>query len=145
MTIIEKLIELGEALNTAPDDFTVLYADRSEQNLQDETLFPIMFIDPIKSDDGLPKTGIVIAKYPLSIFFGKKSEMDWTTIQHETECNAPMRNAARRFITAMQNDSFFRSVTSAQRQDVKNIFDVNISGCLLTVNVEIVDADSICV
>jgi len=142
-TLVQKIKQLAEAM---PQGLKFLHEDKPGQNLADDAEFPICYLDfPIGSDDSLPKSGIIIAEYVLVILFGMKSELDWTVDQHETNCIEPMRTAARQFLIRLQNDNSIREVKSAKRLDIKNFLDVNISGCVLTVTLTLVDANSICV
>lgn len=144
MTISQTIKEIIE--NLPGYNFTFLSADKSEQNLFDDIVFPIAYLDfPIESNDTLHKSGSLTAEYTIKILFGMKSELDWFTDKHETDCIEPMRNAARKFITAMQLDSRIKEVKSSKRLDVKNIFDVNMSGCILTITFTVADSNSICV
>jgi len=141
MTIVEYI---ESVLTGMSEGFTFLYADKPEQNLQDDANFPIAYMDYLGSDDTPHKTGALTSEYQLNIFFGVKSELDWTTLQHEQNGNAPMRVAAKKFINLLQTGNFFREIKAFKRKDVKNVYDVNITGCLLTVNVTLIDVTPNC-
>jgi hypothetical protein len=144
MTLVQKIQQLVLAMTDY--GFTFFHDDKWGQNLQDDSIFPVVYLDfPIQSDDTLHKTGAITAEYTISMLFGKKSELDWTMAEHETNCIEPMRTAARKFLTRLQNDNSIREVKAAKRADIKNFLDVNISGCVLTVTLTLTDADSICV
>ena len=144
MTLSQRINQIVLAMSGY--DFTFLHADKPEQNLGDDVTGDIAYLDfPIESADTLHKTGAITAEYEIKILFARKSELEWTTDQHETDCIEPMRTAARKFITALQNDNEIKSVISSRRLDVKNIFDANMSGCIATIKLIVMDANAICV
>ena len=142
MTLVQIIADIISQMN---DDFTFLHGDKAEQNLSDDTTFPIAYLGfPIKSKETMPKSGILISETPIEIYFGMKSENDWTTDQHETNCIATMRLARKEFIVRCMKDTRLREVVPTETLDVKLFLDVITSGCLFSMNVKTVDATSIC-
>jgi hypothetical protein len=145
---LEGLIEttLIPVLNTATSKvFTFLHGTEAEQNLNDDAELPVFYLGAqLTSEDTLHKSGAISATYDLEIFFGDKSEPDWTQAQHNAVIEE-MRDAARRFITVMQNENSIREVVSASRINITNIFDKNLTGCLLRARVILTDGNSICI
>jgi hypothetical protein len=122
-------------------DLTFFYGAKWEQNLQDnETIFPAAFLDyPFQSDDTLIKSGAIKAKYNLTFFLCDKSEPDYTSIQHDAIC-ATMRQKAVDVVNALQEyDSSVIEVTGTKRTDVHNVFDVNVTGVILTVSITMIE------
>lgn len=142
MGLITYLSDITSKINT--DTFSFYYGELGWQNLTSEdATFPLVSIDFIRKVNlGLPKSGYIGETYPLSIYFGYKSELDWTTLQHETVIDKAL-SAARNFISQLQNykdanrNKIFNSIefVSADRVILRPSDDVGTSGILLLLNV----------
>ena len=100
--IISILQDIVSKINT--DTFSFYYGEKGWQNLTaDDAVFPMVSIDFIsKVDLTLPKSGYIGENYPVSIYVGYKSELDWSTLQHETVIDKAT-SAARNIISQLQN------------------------------------------
>jgi len=153
MILIPYFQQIVSLINTG-DSYTFYYGEKGWQNLvEDNITFPAVLIDFISTVKyTLPNGGYIGETYPVSIYFGYKSELDWTTIQHEVEINKA-NNACRNFLSQLQNykdsdgnkivDSI--EVVSADRVILRPNDDVGTSGILLKLNVKPSLTLSVCV
>lgn len=143
ISVATVIMEIVGLLPGGP--FTFLHADKPEQNLDDDATFPICYMDfYVVTDDKLHQSGAITEEYAVTLFWGMKSELDWKSNQHDTDCCVPMMATSRKFITLCQKDSRIREVKSSKRRKVKNFFDVNTSGVLQEIRLTFVDGNSIC-
>ena len=147
MTLVSLIAEIiGQLDQVNGNDYLFLHGDKAEQNLNDDTSFSVAYLGfPIESKDTLHKTGAITSVTPIEIYFGMKSEQDWTTQQHENESVEPMRSGAREFIIRCMKDQRIKEIKMNSRMDVKCFLDVCTSGCLLRCEITLVDVNSICV
>jgi hypothetical protein len=130
-----------------------IYGLKGWQNLQaDKTaVFPVIFLDePISSIDNFSQGGAVDITYNLNIAFLTKSNLNWSAAQHDTVIQA-MRNVRREFILRLKkvadtstNQHLFRSISNITTLNAVNIFDVNLSGVLVSLQVVPMSSDGIC-
>lgn len=141
--MVTELQAIAEAMTS--DDFGFYYGEKAWQNLiADDTTFPLISVDFIPTVEfSLGVSGYIGETYPLSIYFGYKSELDWTTIEHE-EVIESAKTAAREFISRLQKYSdangnkLFDSISfvKADRVILRPNDDVGTSGVLLALNVK---------
>jgi len=123
------------------------YHGRSDfQNLvADEGIFPAIYLDqPIDTNYNLSQSGYTSASYPLSLLFLYKSELDLTPEQHDTNCIQPAETQIRSFLNRCQNHASIDLIDSITGTEVINLFDVNVSGKILNVTIQINNEFSVC-
>jgi len=143
-SIIENLVD--QLVEIDPAVFEFYYGRKSFQNQAvDELTLPCAFLDdPITTEDAILNTGSLQPVTRITLFFGDKSELDMDAEQHEAII-LPMRSAAREFVIRCEKDvTNIRQVKDVKRTDVINLFDQNLSGCLLELTLVLYDNDPIC-
>ncbi len=140
ITVIKDIVENGLALG-------FYHGNEDWQNLQaDEQSFPAVYLDqPITNDYELSPTGYIGAEYPIKLLFCYKSEMDYTTTQHEDNCITPADTKIREFISRCQAHESVSEVSEASAIEFTNLFDVNCSGKILSIKLGLNNTDSVCV
>jgi hypothetical protein len=149
MSIVTTIQDIVEALPLVVGGSiypTFIHGEKSYQNLiADEIQNVMVFLDePITSNDTLTKGGYIEESYPLSMLFVNKTELDFTPDEHRVIIDA-MRDLSKRFILRLQANSNIRTVNSSTRIDITNIFNVNLSGVILRINVVPFNSDAACV
>lgn len=111
----------------------------------------VIYLDePIKSNDTITANERIIPSYPLSFVFGCKTEFDNTPEQHEPLITQ-MRDLARKYVLLLlqEKDQYdrriFSEVSGMSRINFINLFDANMSGCVLELKVKPLSPESICV
>ena len=135
VTIIQEIVEALEY--GSPSQSPVFVSGwKGWQNLAiDDLLNDVVLLDtPLRSNDTLTRGIYTEENYTINIAFFRKSEIDYTPEEHEVIVDV-MRGVKEKFIYALRQDSRIRNVTNASTQDVFNAFNVNLSGCLLTITV----------
>jgi hypothetical protein len=99
--------------------------------------------EPIRSNDNITKGGYIEETYPIEMLFVKKSQLDWTPEQHQVVI-LEMRDLRRRFLNRLASNSNVRSVSGVTTIDIKNIFNVNLSGVILRLTVVPFNSNSAC-
>lgn len=130
-----------------------IYGLKGWQNLKaDKTAtFPVIFLDePITSNDTFGQGGAIDIQYNLNIAFLTKSKLDWTPEEHDV-CIQSMRNLRREFILRLKkvknnttNEHLFRSIDNIVTTNAVNVFDVNLSGVLVSFQIVPMSGDGIC-
>lgn len=116
------------------------------QNLiADEQTLPALYLDqPITNDYNLSESGYVSATYPIKLMFIYKSELDWTTTQHDVNCIQPAETKIREFISRCQVNSLVDEISSISGYEFINVFDCNVSGKGLDITLQVNNTDSTC-
>lgn len=146
--IIQDIVE-ALPLSTSPETYpTFKHGEKEFQNyVADEIDGTVVFLDePITSNDTITQGGYIEESYPITLLFAKKSELDDTPEQHQVYI-LEMRALAKRFLNRITNKTIapgVRSVSNVTRTDIKNIFDVNLSGVILRLTVVTVNSDDAC-
>lgn len=126
----------------------LLYGQKSFQNkVLDEQSFvdSLMFLDgPIQSNVLMAQSGLIEREYPIRMYFMFKSQPDWTPLQHDQNCIQPARLLVNQFITRMQENENVQSVRSASEIEFINLFDVNVSGIVLSLTVKLNYTNTLC-
>lgn len=130
-------------------DFSFIYGSKDVLNLKtDEAVFPVcMLADPIKSKGFRSTGGHIDHTYSLTIILAGKSELDWEfEVQHQPVI-AAMRNSCDELIARLEKDTDnIREVAkNFVVTDLINMFDVNMSGVFLEIEIKTVNNNSICV
>jgi hypothetical protein len=137
--IVQIIKNIAEALpvTESPNTFaTFKHGEKEWQNfISDEITGVRIFLDePIRSNDNVRQGGLIEESYPLFILFADKSEVDWTPEQHEVVISQ-MRTLSNRFINRLNSDNGVRSFTSVSKQEVKNVYDTNLSGVIISITI----------
>ncbi len=137
VTIIKDIVE-AIPLGTSPETYPFfVHGDKSFQNLVSDEITDeaIVYLDePLNWSLDLKKSGYIEEVYKLSLFFGGKTQIDFTPDQHRTEIEK-MLTMCRRFISILQSRDNIRTVKDASCFDVINMFDANRSGVVLNVTI----------
>lgn len=150
MSIRTQIETIASELDT---DNTFIFGLTGWQNLSadETTTFPVVFLDsPITSSDEFKQGGYVHVNYNLRMMFAQKSELDWSQVQQDTVIDQ-MRLLARTFVLSLKakkgtdNAHWFRNIEGVRRTDFQNLFDVNVSGCILELTLEPFDESGVCV
>lgn len=122
-----------------------LYGDEFEQNLQSENAhYPIIVLDtPVEYDFELFQSGTIQDNAKINILFADLAAMDATPQDHDLII-AEQKIHLKNFISALQNSDLIREVLSASGKEVTNLFDVNVSGMMLSVVIKLFDDNIIC-
>jgi hypothetical protein len=135
VTIIQDIVEALEYGSPAVTPTFVSGWKRWQNIAIDNLLTDVVILDtPLRSNDTLTRGSYTEENYVINIAFFRKSELDYTPEQHEIIVDV-MRGVKEKFIYALRQDERIRNVTNASTQDVFNAFNVNLSGCLLTITV----------
>jgi hypothetical protein len=146
--IIQALVE-ALPLGTSPETYpTFKLGEKEFQNfISDEIEGTIVYLDePITSNDVITQGGYIEETYPITMLFATKSELDWTPEQHQ-EVILSMRALSKRFLNRLTTKSIapnVRSVSAVSRTDIKNIFDVNLSGVIMRLTIVPFNSDGSC-
>lgn len=140
----------GISATLAPE-VTFGYGEREWQNLlADKDNFPVVYLDePVFSEDKILAGGVIDVNYRISMVFLDQTALDWTPEQHD-EVISRMRTLARQFVIKLSESKdiyerrIMKSVTGIRRTNIKNIFDLNASGCVLEFTFTPLGGDSIC-
>ncbi len=142
LALIESLSITTSRINT--DTFAFFYGEKAWQNLSSEgAVFPLVSVDFIqKAKFDIVAGGRIGEAYPATIYFGYKSELDWTTLQHEAVIEKA-RQAARNFLSNLINYKDMNGnkiidelkIIDADRVILRPSDDVGTSGILLSLNI----------
>ena len=135
--------EISIAANPAA---TFRYGWKAFQNLKadKETVFPLHYLDaPIKSNPSLKQSGLIERSYPITIFFGTKTKLDYTPEQHDAAIQL-MYVESTKFIQEAQKNKKLHFVRDARETEVINIFDLNMSGIILELTLIPFSNDTFC-
>ena len=93
------------------------------------------------------QSGRILEVHKPSLFFAFKADLDWTPLQHDTNCVTPAIIAAKEMITRLEQDNTNVDSVSVASDGVAlfNQKDVNISGILIQLQVELRVNPTICV
>jgi hypothetical protein len=130
-----------------------IYGLKGWQNLKADksATFPIAFLDePISSSDSFGKGGAVDIRYNIKMAFLTKSELAWTAEQHDVAIQE-MRTLRRQFILRLKKiadpatcEHLFRAVDNVNTLNAMNVFDVNLTGVIVTFQLTPMSGDGIC-
>lgn len=142
--VVSNMTVPGSSPSVAP---TFIHGEKSWQNLEaDEVLNHIVFLDePITSNDTMHQSGAFDEAYPIVLFFAEKSEMEWTPEQHQVAIQR-QRYQRKKFLNhlvSLIGDTII-NFGSIRTMDAKNVFDVNLSGCILYINITPLVNYSVC-
>lgn len=147
MSIVTIVKNIAQAIVIDGLNMSFCHGDKSWQNLiSDNVQLPATYLDePITSKDSYKKGGFLQTGYPISLVFAGLSRMDWTPDQHQ-EVIDKMRLASVEFINRCSIDPNIKSVgQDIGRTDVTNLFDVNVTGVIMTITLEPFNNAGICI
>lgn len=145
MTINELLQEIITATQW-PDMVSFFGGVKSEHNLmQDNRKFPaVLLIEPVTTSDEMKLYGVIEVTYDLMLLFCAKSELDWPQEEHDKNCIVPMRQLSRKFLLAASNNKKIKAMKNARRTNFINLFDVQMSGVVLTMSITPQNDEDLC-
>lgn len=146
VTVIETVVA------TLDPEAQFIHGRKGWQNLKaDEATYPVAYLDePITSNDTYHQGGLVDNAYPLRMMFLDQSQKDFTPAQHR-EIIDRMRTMSRQFILTLKQqknsnlEHIFKSIDTVQTTDVYEVFDVILSGVIVTFTATPLNSDSVCV
>lgn len=138
------IAEIEDIVKNKLTGYSFYYGEKGWQNLfSDEAVFPLVsmdFMPTVKFD--LTAGGYIGEQYPVSLYIGHKSELEWTTLQHE-DVILLATAAGRQIISNLQNykdtngNKIINAIefVSADRVILRSSDDVGTSGILLQLNI----------
>lgn len=131
--------------------FSFFHGEKEFANLEDNRNLPAVYLDePVISEDTLKQNGQIIPTYSVRLIFGAQSDLSWDYAKHYSDCITNMRAEARQLIIQLDNVkdadgvALIESITNIRRSNFINLFDANISGCILEMNVVPLVSDPVC-
>ena len=137
--------DIVQLLSVNSQSFNYSFGENFWNNLHaDEATFPIVYLEErIENDFLVENSGVIQEVYPLKLLFLFKTEMDFTPEQHDVQIQKA-RDGARQFINYIGNDTNVQSLKSVKGYEIKNVFDANASGVILTFTVQFYNSSSNC-
>jgi hypothetical protein len=126
----------------------LLYGQKSFQNkILDEQSFvdSVLFLDsPIQANVLMSQSGLIEREYPIRVYFMFKSQPDWSPLEHDQNCIQHARLLVNQFITRLQENENVQTVRNASEIEFINLFDVNVSGIVLSLTVKLNYTNTLC-
>lgn len=153
MTILEALQEVQRDL---PGLNTLIFADLNEANATyvDKLLkseYPVLLVLPFAPRDTVGKSSKLKTTVDLDLFFLTKSggkTIDYKSVEIETECIAPMRLLARKFIHNLNHHEIIDPETGViSTYDLIPAYssmDADLFGVEVRVNVPVMEHAQVC-
>ena len=146
MTIKQLISDKVALMDANGDSFSFLHSEKDWQNLNaDEEILPAVYLDmPIKYRTITSLTGYKEKTYILMILFLYKSELDDSPdMQEQTFLKA--ENSQQQFEMLLDDDSNnVVSYVAGECMQVLNLFDCNMSGVLMPLEITLRNTDSVC-
>lgn len=146
MTIKQLISDKVALMNANGDSFSFLHSEKDWQNLNaDEEILPAVYLDmPIKYRTKTSLTGYKEKTYILMILFLYKSELDDSPEQQE-QTFVKAENSQQQFEMLLDDDSDnVVSYVAGECIQVLNLFDCNMSGVLMPLEITLRNTDSVC-
>jgi hypothetical protein len=147
MTIKQLISDKVALMSANNESYSFLHSDKDWQNLNaDEELLPAVYMDmPIRYRTSTSVTGYKEKTYILMLLFLFKSELDYTPEQQE-EAMTKAENAQTEFEILLDNDpDNISKWTAGECYQVLNLFDCNMSGVVMPLEISIRNTDSVCI
>jgi len=152
--IVDVLQDVVGLIGASPA-LTLTHGTRFEQNKEaDNATFPKVYLDePLRSRETLSSMGNAQVVYPVVLFFADKAILDATPAQQRVTI-LQMRTYAKEFITRIQAYTYtngrkafnFDNGLNYTITDVVNLpYDVGLTGCLLEMDLPIINYGTICI
>lgn len=142
MNIIPIIKEISEA-----SGLTFYHGPKDYQNVQDQkegTIFPVCYLHlPVRATGKRVQQGLTSREYFVELFFGDQTALDYETAEHLVIISA-MEDKAHKFLNTLLHHEGVKDVTSYTMYEAINLFDANLSGVILEVNVKTYDLRPIC-
>jgi hypothetical protein len=146
MTIKQLISDKVALMDANNESYSFLHSEKDWQNLNaDEEILPAVYLDmPIKYRTKTSATGYKEKTYILMLLFLFKSELDDSPGQQE-ETFLKAENAQQQFEIILDNDADnIASWTSGECIQVLNLFDCNMSGVMMPLEITLRNNDSVC-
>jgi hypothetical protein len=146
MTIKQLISDKVALMDANNESYSFLHSEKDWQNLNgDEAILPAVYLDmPIKYRTKTSVTGYKEKTYILMLLFLFKSELDDEPSQQE-QTFLKAENAQQQFEIILDNDADNISTwTSGECMQVLNLFDCNMSGVLMPLEITLRNNDSVC-
>lgn len=146
MTIKQLISDKVALMDANGDSFSFLHSEKDWQNLNaDEEILPAVYLDmPIKYRTKTSLTGYKEKTYILMILFLYKSELDDSPEQQE-QTFVKAENSQQQFEMLLDDDSDnIVSYVAGECIQVLNLFDCNMSGVLMPLEITLRNTDSVC-
>lgn len=146
MTIKQLISNKVALMDANGDSFSFLHSEKDWQNLNaDEEILPAVYLDmPIKYRTKTSLTGYKEKTYILMILFLYKSELDDSPEQQE-QTFVKAENSQQQFEMLLDDDSDnVVSYVAGECMQVLNLFDCNMSGVLMPLEITLRNTDSVC-
>lgn len=146
MTIKQLISDKVALMDANNESYSFLHSEKDWQNLNgDEAILPAVYLDmPIKYRTKTSVTGYKEKTYVLMLLFLFKSELDDEPNQQE-QTFLKAENAQQQFEIILDNDADNISTwTSGECMQVLNLFDCNMSGVLMPLEITLRNNDSVC-
>lgn len=146
MTIKQLISDKVALMDANGDSFSFLHSEKDWQNLNaDEEILPAVYLDmPIKYRTKTSLTGYKEKTYILMILFLYKSELDDSPEQQE-QTFVKAENSQQQFEMLLDDDSDnVVSYVAGECIQVLNLFDCNMSGVLMPLEITLRNTDSVC-
>lgn len=146
MTIKQLISDKVALMDANNESYSFLHSEKDWQNLNgDEAILPAVYLDmPIKYRTKTNVTGYKEKTYVLMLLFLFKSELDDEPSQQE-QTFLKAENAQQQFEIILDNDADNISTwTSGECMQVLNLFDCNMSGVLMPLEITLRNNDSVC-
>lgn len=146
MTIKQLISDKVALMDANNESYSFLHSEKDWQNLNaDEEILPAVYLDmPIKYRTKTSVTGYKEKTYILMLLFLFKSELDDEPSQQE-QTFLKAENAQQQFEIILDNDADNISTwTSGECMQVLNLFDCNMSGVLMPLEITLRNNDSVC-
>ena len=146
MTIKQLISDKVALMDANNESYSFLHSEKDWQNLNgDEAILPAVYLDmPIKYRTKTSVTGYKEKTYVLMLLFLFKSELDDEPSQQE-QTFLKAENAQQQFEIILDNDADnISSWTSGECMQVLNLFDCNMSGVLMPLEITLRNNDSVC-
>lgn len=146
MTIKQLISDKVALMDANNESYSFLHSEKDWQNLNgDEAILPAVYLDmPIKYRTKTSVTGYKEKTYVLMLLFLFKSELDDGPSQQE-QTFLKAENAQQQFEIILDSDADNISTwTSGECMQVLNLFDCNMSGVLMPLEITLRNNDSVC-
>lgn len=145
VSIIAQIIAGMESEDTPMIAPSFFYGDDAEQNFAaDNDTFPAAYLNfPFETIFDIKQSGYVVEECVIDLFFCDKVKMDASPAEQLIVIRE-MMHFVKTFLSRVQDNSNIRSFRDPVGTGVQNLFDVNVTGVLLSMVIEFVNDDPIC-